>query len=721
MRGKLMFGAASAALLALAYAAPASAQADPAGDATTQAVVSVGQPVTGAIEPVGDIDWYRLEVSQGQRYTISLNAADGEGQEASLDPMLFLYDAQGEELAFNDDADASLNSRLSYVPTRSGHVFVAARAFADSSAGAYTLSVEAAPVPRDEAGNDATTRARINPGRPVTGALDYEGDTDWYRLNVRTGQSYRITLTSADGEGALSDPLLRVVDADNNELAFNDDDDGLNAGLDFVPQRNGAVFIIAGAFSESDTGAYRLSVEATRLPADPTSADTRTRGRLSFDAPTQSVIDYQGDRDWHRIRLEAGQTYRFSLIASGDDPLSDPYMRLYNSRGEELAADDDGGGELNSLIEFTAPTTGNYFVEAAAFADSSTGGYTLSARRGDIPGDNTTDVSLSADGDYREGVLSPAGDRDWYRLELTEGQAVRISLTNPIATDYYDPLAVLYGPDGEEVARDDDGGEGLNSWLEYQAVASGVHFFEVRGFNDDAEGQYVIQVSAGEIPDNPDTSELLAANGDGRTSIIGAPGDSDWFAIDLVEARPYRFKLEGMGENPLGDPVLTLYNAAGEEVASDDDGGPGLSSYLSYTSVTGGPHFVGVSGFGDSTGVYYVSAVDTEVPGHIFTDEMLDAEAGDERASRIDIPGDLDYFHVGLERGQRYTMRIVGTGTHPLRTPRLALVDSENNVIARAGRNNTLRFTAPESGAYFIQASGVGGATGTYQVSIMRQ
>jgi len=722
MRGKLMFGAASAALLALAFTAPATAQdADPAADASTQTSLTLDQPVSGAIEPAGDGDWYRLSVSQGQRYTISLDAAQSEG-EGALDPMLSIYDSSGEQIAFNDDAGGTLNSQLAFTPSADGHVFVEARAFADGGVGGYTLRASASVLPPDDAGNDANTRARIRASQALNGALEYEGDSDWYRFDARPGYSYRVTLAGAEGaETPLGDPLLMVMNAEGEQIAYNDDDDGLNSGLEFNVHRSGRVFIVASAFSDAYAGAYTLNVEATRLPPDPASADVNTRARLSLGQSVDGAVDYTGDRDWHRVRLTAGETYRFALNSTGESPLSDPYLRIYNSRGDELAADDDGGGELNALLEYTAETTGTYFVEAGAFADSGTGGYTLAARAGDIPADASTDMRLSADGDYREGVLSPAGDRDWYRLELAEGQAVRIALSNAQMDDF-DPMVVLYDSSGQELTRDDDGGEGLNSWLEFQARASGVYYVEARGFADDAVGRYALMLSPGEISDTADTNEMLSPNGDGRLSTIGEAGDVDWFAIELIEGRPYRFTVEGAGETPLADPVLTLFGPSGEQVATDDDGGAGANPYLSYASPTGGPHFVAVSGFEQSTGGYYVRGVDTEVPGHIYTDEMLDAASGDERASRIDIPGDMDYFRVDLEAGQRYEFRIRGEGPHALARPALTLMDGENNRVAGgSGRTPTLRFTAQEAGSYYIQASGLGGSTGSYQVSIVRR
>ena len=41
----------------------------------------------------------------------------------------------------------------------------------------------------------------------------------------------------------------------------------------------------------------------------------------------------------------------------------------------------------------------------------------------------------------------------------------------------------------------------------------------------------------------------------------------DWFAIDSVEGRPYRFNAAGAEADALADPLLTLYDAGGKQVA----------------------------------------------------------------------------------------------------------------------------------------------------------
>ncbi|HYD89609.1 MAG TPA: PPC domain-containing protein [Vitreimonas sp.] len=727
MRGKLLFGAATAALL-MSFAGAASAQDnDPAGDASTTAALNGA--VDGQIDSAGDVDWYRLRVEQGQRYSFTLDGMPGADGQA-LDPMIAIYDGEGVQLAFNDDANG-FNSAVTYAPGASGEVFVEARAFSEQATGGYRLSVSASPLPRDDAGNSADTRARIAPGRAVGGSIEYEGDVDWYRLAVRTGQRYRITLDGADdvdtADGALGDPMLRIIDADGNELAMGDDtEESLNAAIDYIPRANGEVFIEARGYADAYTGAYALNVAAERLPTDAIANNRSTRGRIDLGDSVNGNLEFPTDTDWYRVRLAEGETYRFTLTSSGDNAF-DPLVRVYDANGQEVAVDDDGGEGLNSYLEFTATAAGNYFVEAAGFSEEAVGTYTLAAMSGDIPSDASTDAVMSADGDYREGGLAPAGDRDWYRLELAEGQAVRINADVVQTADALgDPYLVLYGPDGTEIARDDDGGEGLNAFLEYQATAAGAHYVEVRGFAEDASGRYAVGVIAGEIGQSIDNADYFMPNGEGRFSRIGAADDADWYMIEMIEGRPYRITLEGAGETPLADPYLTLYDSQGNAVVSDDDGGMGLNSYLSYASPTGGTFFLGVSSYGASgTGQYNLRAVDTDVPGNAYTDENLDP-ADDSRVSRIDMLGDLDQYRVTLEAGVRYTIDVRGEGDNPLADPFVTILDANGESVVTDddsgdGLDARLRFTPQTAGEYYIQASGLGGSLGGYQVQIVRQ
>lgn len=725
MRGKFLFGAATAALLAFGFSSALAQTTDQPGDTSTQARLNVGQPVSGEFSGQNDADWFRVRVEQGQRYHFTIDGA-GEG----VDPMLALYARDGStQLGFNDDAGGSLNSAFDYTPAQSGEIFVEARSFDGDATGQYQINVTASAAPRDDAGNDTQTRVRVSAGRPLTGAIDYDGDVDVYRFSARSGEQYTITLTGS-GATALNDPFLRIIDRDGNELGGNDDggDGTLNSSFVFTPTRGGDVFIEARAYGDMGQGGYTLNIATTRLPPENASADTNTRARVNVGQAVDGTLDYAGDHDWFRIQLQAGQSYRFGLTAAGENGVTDPMLVIYDRSGTQLAYDDDGGEGLNSYLEFTAPTTGAYFLEARGFSDDATGAYRISAAAGDTPADASTELSLAVDGDYHEGVLSPAGDRDWYRVTLAEGQGMRIALNSaegqPDALG--DPMLVLYDQSGAEVARDDDGGEGLNSWLEYQATQAGTYFVEARGFTDDATGRYVISLTPGEIGDNAESAEALTANSEGRVSIIGRDGDVDWFSLDLIEGRPYRFNVEGGGEGNLADPVITLYNAQGQAVATDDDGGTGANSYLTYVSPTGGPFFAAVSSYGNTgTGHYSIRVSDTDVPGSTNTDENLNS-AEDQRLSRIDMPDDNDFYRVELEQGASYAIEIGGDGQNPLADPYLTVYNEEGTRITSdddsgPGLDARLRFTAETSGVYYIGASGLGGSTGWYKITIVRR
>src|SRR5262245_57816858 len=92
---------------------------------------------------------------------------------------------------------------------------------------AHSASAQSAAASAADPAGDNSTRARVAPGETVNGSIGQGGDLDWYRISMRTGQLYRISLNGAEGDGALSDPKLRIVNAHGEELAANDDHEGL--------------------------------------------------------------------------------------------------------------------------------------------------------------------------------------------------------------------------------------------------------------------------------------------------------------------------------------------------------------------------------------------------------------------------------------------------------------------------------------------------------------
>ncbi|MCA3427302.1 MAG: PPC domain-containing protein [Roseomonas sp.] len=101
---------------------------------------------------------------------------------------------------------------------------------------------------------------------------------------------------------------------------------------------------------------------------------------LAIGGSLNGAVNTAGDRDWFAVDLVAGQRYSISLDGAAYAAyaaLSDPYLRLRDASGNLLAMDDDSGPGYNSLITFTAVTTGRYYLDVGAYGDWYSGGYRL--------------------------------------------------------------------------------------------------------------------------------------------------------------------------------------------------------------------------------------------------------------------------------------------------------------------------------------------------------
>jgi serralysin len=113
-------------------------------------------------------------------------------------------------------------------------------------------------------------------------------------------------------------------------------------------------------------------VEVVSSPADRTTLNTMAIGD-SFSGALQAV----GDDDWVAVTLQAGSSYEINLFGSGVGALSDPYLRLYDANGAQVAFNDDGGSGYNSRIIYTPSSTQSFFLSARAYGDTGQGNYQI--------------------------------------------------------------------------------------------------------------------------------------------------------------------------------------------------------------------------------------------------------------------------------------------------------------------------------------------------------
>lgn len=104
------------------------------------------------------------------------------------------------------------------------------------------------------------------------------------------------------------------------------------------------------------------------------------KGRVIFtvnDSLTPAEAQQIGKS--HDVKLTAGKQYSFDMVSTE----LDAFLRL-QLRGQELAADDDGGGNLNARIIFRATESGVYQVQTSAW-NRRPGRFTLTVRELDAP------------------------------------------------------------------------------------------------------------------------------------------------------------------------------------------------------------------------------------------------------------------------------------------------------------------------------------------------
>jgi len=202
-------------------------------------------------------------------------------------------------------------------------------------------------------------------------------------------------------------------------------------------------------------------------------------GSLYFSAA--SMVSSHAERNAPLPGLDASAGERVSIVMTSDD--FDSYLFLSGPGLDEIMTNDDGAGDLNSLIELTLPADGPYTVVAAALSSGSSGAYTL---RVEEPADLSTLPTAGRSIDLGQRVEGQLGSLDPVVVEGRRGQVWAFQgvagqqVVIDLVSDDFDCYLYLAGPGLPEPLSDDDSGGDLDSRLtlslpetgEYRIIAS---------------------------------------------------------------------------------------------------------------------------------------------------------------------------------------------------------------------------------------------------------
>jgi len=312
---------------------------------------------------------------------------------------------------------------------------------------------------------------------------------DEHRIRLDAGQRYRISVDAPE-----FDTVARLYRAGTAEpVAENDDGEGLNPRITYVPPESGDFVLRVLGFSEAGRGAYTARVAA--LPPLPPGVPVPWSTAGSLADP--------GGAD-HVLRLEAGQRYRFSVESSAFDPVATLYAP---GRGEQVARNDDSGGTLNSRISYTPSASGDYVLSVTAFSSGRPGHYRASADLAPPlpPPVSEPGASVAVNGSWSlwQGMLAETdpdnGGRrfDDYLIRVEPGQRRYISLEG----NGFDAMVQVLRPASRDsetpdiVDQDDDAGAGLNAFLVFAPEEAGDYIVRVTSVGGGGAGAYRLWIS----------------------------------------------------------------------------------------------------------------------------------------------------------------------------------------------------------------------------------
>lgn len=118
----------------------------------------------------------------------------------------------------------------------------------------------------------------------------------------------------------------------------------------------------------------------------------------------------------------------------------------------------------------------------------------------------------------------------------------------------------------------------------------------------------------GDVPNNDSTTISMVSGGSyvGRLETVG---DRDWIKIELEAGQRYQINLTGTGADALDDPLVRLYDAAGNLLATNDDINLGivLDSQLGFTATTSGTYYIEAASWDDTAdGNYTLDVIHTD-------------------------------------------------------------------------------------------------------------
>lgn len=374
--------------------------------------------------------WYQFVAEKDQTLVVNVRTA-------SAIPALELVAPNGESLDVGESAiSGGRGERFDFRAREKGTYFLRVASSGRGSEG-FALTVTPARI------------LAIKIGETSAPATLTQGGLDLWTFAGTPGQVIRVEARSST---ASVSEMIEYIGGKDEQPAGKDPLPPL-AHLPAVAKSANISMAILGR-----SGSYHVAVSQP-LGLEATYTVAISRPVRAWDgASDASAALAVGSSDYWSLTGKPGQIVRIEADA---EPF-DVDLDLFNARGERIANNDDGAGNRNALLTVLLTEAGTYLARVHASGDGGGGAYRL--KRAPDP------VHPLKMNDKVAGTIG-AGTSDIWSFTGRAGQAILLS----VRSADFDTVIHLFGPDGVEIASDDDGGDGTNSLLSTQLPVNGTY------------------------------------------------------------------------------------------------------------------------------------------------------------------------------------------------------------------------------------------------------
>jgi len=698
-----------------------------AGDSLSQALEISPGTGTGYVDSMDVADCYKVSVSSGQTVSVSLMPPSG----ADFD--LYLYDTNQSYLDSSTLGGSQIDT-VEGTAAASGYFYIYVEQYSGSGIYSLTVTVAGGTAQDDfgtgaDAGNSLTAATAIAPGSDM-GYLDSTDTEDYYKVSVSSGQTISVDVTPPLG----SDFDLTLYDMNQTQIDSSSLGGSQTDAVEGTASESGYFYI--KVYQYSGSGIYSMTVTVTG-GATQDDMGTGTDAGNSLSAATAipagtgtGYLNSTDTDDYYKVNLQSGQTIEVSLTPPSG---SDFDLELYDPSQFEVDSSTLGGSQTD-IVTHTATSTGYFYIRSYRYSGEGIYSLTVTVTGGTTQDDmgtgtdagNSISTATTIPAGSGMGYIDSTDTYDYYKVRVTSGQTVSVSMTPPSGSDF--DLS-LYDTNQSQVDSSTFGGSQIDT-VEGTAAASGYFYITVYQYSGSGIYSMAVTVTGG-TTQNDANSGTDAGNSFSQALRIPAgsfTGYIDW--TDTIDCYKVSVSAGQMIMVTLAPPSgadfdLYLYDLNQMQIASSTQAGD-LADSVTHTATSTGDYFIAIVQWSGS-GVYsfdvWLSSIAIQNDWNSGTDagnsfDQALAISFGTGTGYVDSTDTDDYYKVNVTAGGEISAILTPPSDADFD---LALYDPNHTQVASSvlgvGMVDSVSYTATSTGDWYIRVNCYSGS-GIYTLQV---